>query len=994
MKRKKTTWLRKGIINLAGSALALLLTAEQAEAAGLNEWMFEFDTAGQTLAISTNTGSQSAIFPAGGSGFLETDGDGYLVCTRTASSSNEMWTGGAILNANVDDVSDGIHYFRYDLDYSLDSYALTSASMGSGLALGLRILDSTETNVAGFALASSNTSTPAPPGENHTTAASGLPATGRLSAIAKVDVDAQVMTVWYDLTGQADFDENNPSVTNIAIQLSAIDQLQFQATGDFRPDGTTDYAAVDNIRTASTWDDITLPARIAFTVNPLFSGDMVLQRDIDVPIWGTATPGILVTVELDGSTAGTATADETGTWMVRMPARPGDGGVAHTISVSSSDGGSALFSNVVFGDVYLAGGQSNMAMTMVSSYNDVTGYADALTTANDYSLIRQIALTQNASETELTVPSLQSSWTECGTGSLASFCAAGYFFAKEIHQHTGEPVGLLHSAWGGQLIERFLCEDGLLSVPEITGLAQNQRDNNLSGFYDIYNAMIAPLIPYGIRGAIWYQGEANANAQNDRDFYQWKMKALMRGWRAKWNQGDFPFYYVQLANYNSSYNWPDLRDAQLHALSETNSGMAVTIDIGNDGNIHPSNKSDVGKRLAQWALSNEFEFEVTPSGPLFRKTIVEGSHIRVLFDYAENGLYVGQKVSTNATEFVNESLQNFEIAGTNQIFVSATAVIDQDTVLVSSASVPEPAYVRYCFSNAPGGSNKLYNAADLPASPFRTDGYHCLNIQAGGPDVNNVASGTQFTFNAYTAPDGQIFDRWIGGTGDLDDVKAATATVTMPDHSLYLMAIYRDPASLTYTLTVNGGSGDGTSRANVLVNISAETSVAGQAFDHWSGDTQTVFNATAATTTLLMPSNNVSVTAVYRTVDSVGDDISDEWRELYFGGDGSSTNALPTATADPDGDGMSNWQEYKAGTSPIDARSKLELSGEFTSSQFAFGFSAQEGRRYQLQKSDSLSPVNWQTVVYNVLGEDSYKSFSINDEGTDSSFYRVILQND
>ena len=949
--------------------------------AGLNEWSFNTNVAGLMLSQTANSGTESAVFASGGAGFLETDGNGLLLCDRTASGANETWTGGAVLDADVTDIVSGVHYLRIDCDYDI-----SSTNRISGMAFGLSVVDESGTHVAGMVLGKGNGN--APPG-SEIKHVFYLPDSGRMSAILKVNMDAGTLSAWYSIGPDASFNESNPTVSDVPVQLSSIDKLRFRATGDIRPSGSDDYAAADNIRTASTWEEISRPVVLPLSVHALFQDNMILQRDLNVPVWGWITPGEEVTVKLDGVSVGTAIADANGRWETRLGPHAHDGGQPHVLEISSGDQ-AIQFSDVVFGDVYLASGQSNMEVTMsydgYGSGGPITGYSTELLTADSFPLIRQVGVSRDASATPLDEPLLKMNWTKCSQSSLGSFTAVGYFFAKKIYQETGVPVGLLFSAWGGMKIERFISLSGMEQVPELSAMRQQQEDGSVTNLYDLYNAMIAPLMPYGIKGAIWYQGEANG--YDGGDIYTFKMQALMRGWRQDWGLGDFPFYYVQLANYQNSLDWPAIREAQTFALSETNSGMAVTIDIGNDTDIHPRNKVDVGDRLARWALAKDYGQDVVYCGPLYRTHMVEDSRIRILFDYADGGLIVGQKESTNEVVEVSGPLQNFQIAGADRNFADADAVIDRDTVLVSAAAVNDPVYVRYCWACAPAGSNKLYNASGLPAVPFRTDQSSVLDVQSGSGSAVGVTVGAQQGVVADAPAAGKVFDRWIGAAAEIADPNALSATVTMPEHSLYMLAAYRDTSDSVYTLTVSNGFGSGTSKAGSILNIEA-ANVAGQEFDHWTGDTQTVENVSAPLTTLRMPSGNVTVTALFHVIDTVGDGVRDDWRAAYFGGDGTATNSQSSADADPDGDGMTNRQEFHAGTSPLDARSCLLLDGNFAETNALLHFSTVGGHAYRLEKSGTLAPPAWETVCYNMTGDGKQKAVLLALDGNSAGFYRL-----
>lgn len=724
---------------------------------------------------------------------------------------------------------------------------------------------------------------------------------------------------------------------------------------------------------------------VSLIVNPLFKDHMVLQRDMNVPVWGRALPGAEVTLKLDNTTVAIVTADESGLWKAFIGSYAHDGGISHTLQISSPGEMNIEISDIVFGDVYLASGQSNMAMML----NGVTNAAQELLAA-DYPLIRLTKINLTSSEIAKDEASIETPWTICSPSTANPFTAAGYFFAREIYRKTGVPVGLLHSSWGGQRIERFLSPSGVAAVPELAGLKQNQEQGGVTNLYDIYNAMIHPLIPYGIHGAIWYQGEGNSG---DSDQYRLKMHALMRGWRQDWGQGDFPLYYVQLATLTNGA-WSGVRDSQRRALSETNSGMAVAVDIGEDNNIHPLNKQDVGYRLAQWALARQYGKNITYSGPLYSYSEIEGMQMRVFFDHAEGGLVIGHKDGTNAVVEMSGALENFEIAGIDKIFVSANALIEADTVVVSSPSVPSPVYVRYLWLDIgeSAAANQLYNQAGLPAASFNSYPYCRLDVIKGsGSKWALVPGDTPWSIEADAPPAGYVFDRWIGASSELADINASSTTVITPEHGLYLLATYRSTNDPVYALTVNGGYGSGTSQTGSVLIVKADLPATNKIFDHWSGDTQFLADASAPLTTLRMPSGNVTVTAVYRTIDSVGDGIADSWRSFYFGGDGTTANSESGGKADPDNDGMSNFAEFTAGTSPVDSNEVLKLGGIFSSGTSQLSFPSIRGIHYQLEKTKSLISPDWEPVLYNIFGDGSSKRIPLNMSAS-NEFYRLLVR--
>ena len=453
-----------------------------------------------------------------------------------------------------------------------------------------------------------------------------------------------------------------------------------------------------------------LPAALRAEVKlPAVFGDhMVLQREMPIPVWGWDKPGTEVTVSL-GKASAKATAGEDGRWMVKLPAQKAGG--PHTVKVSGSS--DVTYNDVLIGEVWLCSGQSNMEWTVARSAN-----AQEEIAAGNHPQIRHIKIPHvPADKPQQDVAA--GPWQAASPETVANFTAVGYYFARELQKELGVPIGLIGSNWGGTRIEPWTPPQGFKAVPALKDIAAN-LDNlparNAEGKVShqsplaLYNGMIAPLVPYGIRGALWYQGESN---NGEGMLYAEKMKALVSGWRDLWQQPELPFYYVQLAPYTYGGDPERLAgiwEAQTAALSIPNTGMAVTVDIGNIKDIHPTNKQDVGKRLALWALAKTYgKSDLVYSGPLFKSVKFEGSKARVQFDHVGGGLVARD----------GQPLTWFQIAGQDGKFVDATATIDGDTVVVSSPEVKEPAAVRYAWHQT--AEPNLSNRQGLPASPFRTD---------------------------------------------------------------------------------------------------------------------------------------------------------------------------------------------------------------------------------------------------------------------------------
>ena len=444
----------------------------------------------------------------------------------------------------------------------------------------------------------------------------------------------------------------------------------------------------------------------------MFTSGAVLQQGTPVPVWGWAEAGAEVTVAFAGQSASTV-ADAEGRWTVRLDALNMSREPA-VLTVASGDSQVAV-ENVLVGEVWFCSGQSNMEWPIARSLLPEHINPDAHPT------IRHIKVPRlRAGEP---ADDFQGSWQVCSSATVRQFTAVGFFFAYSLQQELDVPVGLINCSWGGTRIEPWIPPDGFDLVDELDAATLGDTST-------MYHGMVAAVQPYAVRGALWYQGESNGN-RGEGESYFWKMKALVGGWRATWKQGALPFYFVQLANFRQPNSnpaggdgWAPLREAQLKTVQEVpNTGMAVTIDIGEADDIHPQNKFDVGRRLALWALARDYAKEdVVPSGPLLKSATAEGGTMRIGFDHVGTGLMAARKQRPRDMSPPKpvETLQGFAIAGTDRQWHWAEARIDADTVVVSAEAVPEPVAVRYAFSMNPEKAN-LYNREGLPASPFRTD---------------------------------------------------------------------------------------------------------------------------------------------------------------------------------------------------------------------------------------------------------------------------------
>lgn len=495
--------------------------------------------------------------------------------------------------------------------------------------------------------------------------------------------------------------------------------------------------------------------------NPLFADGTVLQRDQEVPIWGTAKTGEKVTVELCGQTVSTTAA--AGTWQLKL--KPLAAGGPFTLKISGEN--TITLNNVLVGEVWVCSGQSNMQFALSEA---ATG-AGEIPKAN-YPKIHLFTVARKTSVKPLT--EVAGSWVECSPETARKFSAVGYFFGRDLHRKLGIPIGLIHSSWGGTPAEAWTSIEGLRKEPVLSGYVAAAAKNlenfpaataaypaKLAAFeatmkeweaevgpgYDqklaqwknaaaeakklgkpvpklgvrqkpeppapadgssrtstvLFNAMIAPIIPYGIRGAIWYQGEGNAGQAR---LYRTLFPTLIADWREKWKQGDFPFIFAQLAPYNNQP--PEIREAQLLTLAKSpNTAMVGTSDVGDLTNIHPRRKEPVGQRMALAARSLAYGEKVEYSGPLYQSMKVESGKAVLGFTHVGGGLVAK-----------DGPLKGFTIAGADKTFVPAQAEIRGEELVVSSDSVSSPVAVRYDWGTFDGN---LFNVEKLPASPFRTD---------------------------------------------------------------------------------------------------------------------------------------------------------------------------------------------------------------------------------------------------------------------------------
>ena len=438
---------------------------------------------------------------------------------------------------------------------------------------------------------------------------------------------------------------------------------------------------------------LTNSARAEVRLHSLFTDNMVLQRDMKVPVWGTATAGEKVMVVIGDQMAETTASG--GEWRVELPAMTAGGPL--TLMVTGSN--TIKLENVLIGDVWICSGQSNMQWPIAAS-------ADPEQT---------IAESSNPNIRLFTVPrvrkdqpqeSVQGEWVECGPQTTAQFSAVAYHFGQALQKKLDVPIGLLSTNFGGTAAEEWTSDEALKSKPETANLAGKGNSSKL------HNAMIHPLLPFAIRGAIWYQGESNAGRAYQ---YRTLFPLMIGNWREVWGQGDFPFLFVQLAPFTpirtepGESDWAELREAQLMTmLNVPNTAMVVITDVGDEKDIHPKQKKPVGERLALAARKLAYGEDLVYSGPIYESMRVDGNKVVLKFKHVGDGLTVQ-----------GDKLKGFTIAGQDKKFYNADAEVAGDTVVVHSDRVEEPVAVRYGWDNYPVVN--LANKNGLLASPFRTD---------------------------------------------------------------------------------------------------------------------------------------------------------------------------------------------------------------------------------------------------------------------------------
>jgi sialate O-acetylesterase len=495
----------------------------------------------------------------------------------------------------------------------------------------------------------------------------------------------------------------------------------------------------------------TAAARGEVKPSALFGDHMVLQSGMAVPVWGTADPGEKVSVSFLTQTK-TATADAAGKWMVRLDKLKAGGPFEMTIAGKNAGETPVVLKDVLVGEVWLGSGQSNMQFYVSKNGQGHAPYGlldeEKEIAAANYPQLRMFTVKNVKAYDPLS--DVVGDWEVCTPETVPNFSAVGYLFGRDLNQALKLPVGIVLSAYGASTAEAWIPRDAMASDPMLkpmldkldaresyfkahpgaddTGappspLTINARPGKPGPLRDpaqdqhqptvLFNAMINPILPYAIRGAIWYQGESVVGGANGVMLYGHVMETLVVQWRKLWGQGNFPFYVVQLPGQQNVSNNPLIREQQAKILSLPNTGMAVVLDTSEAHNVHPHNKEPLGERLTDIALANVYGRKIEYSGPVFASMKVEGGAIRVKFTHTQGLMAKGG------------TLKWFQIAGVDQKFVDADAKIEGDAVVVSSPQAPAPVAVRYAWDNYPDTAN-LFNAAGLQAAPFRTDGWDAM----------------------------------------------------------------------------------------------------------------------------------------------------------------------------------------------------------------------------------------------------------------------------
>ena len=488
-------------------------------------------------------------------------------------------------------------------------------------------------------------------------------------------------------------------------------------------------AALLGLPFTEVWADVVLPK--------ILGSKMVMQQNCEIRFWGSADAGEKVSVKGDWMSRSVETsAGDDGRWQVQMKTQKAGG--PHKITVTGKN--TIVLDDILFGEVWLASGQSNMEMPFLrvsGAYTGVHNWKQEVEAA-DYPKLRLFHVGQMSSKEPLEdvqvggnmygAPRSDRLWKTCSSESVAKFSAVAYFFARELHKQLDVPIGIIDSSWGASSAEEWTPAEALKALGytrELKQVADVPQKDAQRMPTRLYNGMIHPIEKFRIQGAIWYQGESNAGRASK---YTALLTEMLSLWRKAFDY-ELSFYIAQLASFRGSADdpnnigWGPLREAQSDMLAVPKTGLAVTTDIGNPRDIHPKNKYEVGRRLALWALAKDYGKNIVYSGPLFKSAKYEGGRAIVEFRHTGSGLMAARKttpLSPDAPESADK-VEGFAVRGEGEkSWHWAEATIDGNKVILTSPKVPKPVAVRYLFLTNTG-KGTLYNKEGLPACPFRTD---------------------------------------------------------------------------------------------------------------------------------------------------------------------------------------------------------------------------------------------------------------------------------
>jgi len=578
-------------------------------------------------------------------------------------------------------------------------------------------------------------------------------------------------------------------------------------------------------------------ASATVAANGLFTDHTVLQRGKPCPVWGTATPNKTITVVFNGQ-AKTTTSDATGDWRLALDAMVAKAAGA-SMTLTEAGGNTLTIADVVVGDVWMCGGQSNMAVNLGTGHDDAT--------VANYPGIRWMWV-DNGGIFVAPDPlrSIKSTWKVCAPDNIGGFSAVAFYFARKIYldQKAEIPIGLIGNSVGGTCIDPWLIQEGCTDIPALAPLYS--QSVLPAGPFCLANTLTHPVSPFGVKGLIWYQGENRESTSQSADSYFLKEKALSQGFKRLFGSDDFAMYVVLLANLNPppsganvapdmpGTHWADTRIQQVNVVGIPHAGVASAMDIGDAGNIHPENKLDVGERLALWALKNDYgRTTVVPCGPILRDVTVTGNKATCTFDYVGSGLMVGYKANYTATQHLTGGvLKRFSIAGATGTWYDATATIVGNAIELTCPSVAAPKKVAYaCWDNSKDGLDPvtlkeglLYNVDGLPANPFYVDDtsakYSVTASTGANGSISPAGASTYLkrTAVAYTITPNSgyyIQDVFVDGTS-IGSVKSYSFDPLYANHTIAATFAASAPS---YTVTASASTGGGTISPSGAVSV-------------------------------------------------------------------------------------------------------------------------------------------------------------------------------